>query len=668
MTHRVVFTPSGKRGEFTEGLSLLEAARVLGVDLDSVCGGRGICGRCQVDIAEGDFAKHAIHSGADHVTVWGEVEARYASKRGPFPPGRRLGCQARICGDLVIDVPPESQVHRQVVRKRAETHPIEIDPVVRLYYVEVAEPDMHEPASDLRRLQQALREQWDLAETHADLATLAQLQKALRAGQWKVTVALRKGRDVVSIMPGFAERAFGVAIDVGSTTIAAHLTDLMSGEVVAAVGAMNPQIRFGEDLMSRVSYVMMNPGGDKELTRVVREAMDALIGEAAREADVKRGEILEVTLVGNPIMHHLVLGLDPTELGGAPFALTLDAAYEARARELGLDVVPGAFVYALPCIAGHVGADTAGVVLAEGPHLKDELTLLVDVGTNAEIVFGNRERLFACSSPTGPAFEGAQISCGQRAAPGAIERVRIDRVTLEPKFKVIGCDLWSDESGFAEATSNIAVTGVCGSGIIEVIAEMFLAGIVSEDGVIDGELAGRTSRIEQVGRTFAYVLHEGAPRLLIYQTDVRAIQLAKAALYAGAKLLMERAGAAPERVTLAGAFGSHIDPLYAMALGLIPDCDLSKVASAGNAAGTGARIALLNLAARAEIESVVRRIDKIETAIEPDFQRHFVAAMAFPNKEDAFPNLANRIVLPPRKEPSGEGGRRRRRAAPAAPV
>ena len=354
-----------------------------------------------------------------------------------------------------------------------------------------------------------------------------------------------------------------------------------------------------------------------------------------------------------------------TELGGAPFALTIDGPYEERAREIGLDIAPGAFVYALPCIAGHVGADAAGVVLAEGPYLKDELTLLVDVGTNAEIVFGNRERLFACSSPTGPAFEGAQISCGQRAAPGAIERVRIDRETLEPRFKVIGCDLWSDEPGFAAATGTIGVTGVCGSGIIEAIAEMFLSRIVSEDGVIDGELLSRTKRVEQVGRTFAYVLHEGAPRLLIYQTDVRAIQLAKAALYAGAKLLIERAGATPERVTLAGAFGSHIDPAYAMTLGLIPDCDLAKVASAGNAAGTGARIALLNLAARAEIESVVRGIAKIETAIEPAFQRHFVAAMAFPNKEDAFPNLAKRVELPARKEPGGEGGRRRRRGAAA---
>jgi uncharacterized 2Fe-2S/4Fe-4S cluster protein (DUF4445 family) len=663
--HRIVFTPSGKRGEFADDTSLLAAARALGVDLDSVCGGHGICGRCQVEVAEGDFIKHAIHSRADHVTPWGEVETRYAEKRGPFPAGRRLGCQARVCGDLVVDVPPESQVHRQVVRKRAETRPIEIDPVVRLYYVEVAEPNMHEPSSDLRRLEQALREQWGLAEANADLATLAGLQKTLRTGQWKVTVALRNGRDIVSIMPGFAERAFGVAIDVGSTTIAAHLTDLMSGEVVAACGAMNPQIRLGEDLMSRVSYVMMNPGGDRELTRAAREAIDALIGEAAREAGVKRGEILEATLVGNPIMHHLVLGLDPTELGGAPFALTVDSAYEARASQLGLDIAPGAFVYALPCIAGHVGADAAGVVLAEGPHLKDELTLLVDVGTNAEIVFGNRERLLACSSPTGPAFEGAQISCGQRAAPGAIERVRIDRISLESRFKVIGCDLWSDEPGFAAAAANIGVTGVCGSGIIEAIAEMFLAGIVSEDGVIDGDLAARTKRIEAVGRTFAYVLHEGAPRLLVYQTDVRAIQLAKAALYAGAKLLMERAGAAPQRITLAGAFGSHIDPLYAMTLGLIPDCDLARVASAGNAAGTGARIALLNLAARTEIEAAVRRIEKIETAIEPAFQSHFVAAMALPNKEDAFPNLAERIALPARKEPNAEGSRRRRRAAAA---
>ena len=660
--HLVVFTPSGKRERLPEDISLLEAARQLGVDLDSVCGGRGICGRCQIEVAEGQFAKHGVTSAHDHVTPWNGVEQRYVDKRSALGAGRRLGCQARIRGDLVVDVPSESQVHRQVVRKRAETHPIEIDPVVHLFYVEVREPDMHDPSSDLRRLQAALTEQWGVGETAADLSVLRGLQKALRAGQWKATVALRKGRDIVAVLPGFHERALGVAFDIGSTTIAAHLCDLVSGEVLASAGVMNPQIRFGEDLMSRVSYVMMNPGGDVELTQSVRAAVDSLIGEVAGGAGAARADIFEITIVGNPIMHHLFLGLDPTELGGAPFALTLDGAFEARARDFGLEIAPGAFVYCLPCIAGHVGADTAGVVLAEGPYLRDELTLLVDVGTNAELVFGNRDRLLACSSPTGPAFEGAQISCGQRAAPGAIERVRIDRQTLEPRFKVIGSDLWSDEPGFADSIAQIGVTGVCGSGIIEIIAEMFLSGIVSSDGVIDGALAERTPRIEAVGRTFAYVLHEGAPRLQIFQTDVRAIQLAKAALYAGAKLLLERYGvASPERVTLAGAFGSHIDVTFAMALGLIPDCDLAKVSAAGNAAGTGARIALLNLAARGEIEAVVRRIEKIETAIEPRFQEHFVAAMALPNKVDAFPNLAKAVALPARESAGSDRGQRRRR-------
>ena len=345
--------------------------------------------------------------------------------------------------------------------------------------------------------------------------------------------------------------------------------------------------------------------------------------------------------------------------------MTIDGAFEAPARSLGLSIAPGARVYALPCIAGHVGADTAGVVLSEGPYLSEEVRLLVDVGTNAEIVLGNKDRLLAASSPTGPAFEGAQISCGQRAAPGAIERVRIDRETLEPRFKVIGCDLWSDEPGFAEATEQTGVTGICGSGIIEIVAELFLSRVISEDGVIDGSLAARTPRVEAVGRTFAYVLREGEPRLVIYQTDIRAIQLAKSALYAGAKLLMDRYGVqSVDRVTLAGAFGSHIDPVYAMVLGLIPDCDLDKVGSAGNAAGTGARIALVNAGMRGEIERVVRGIEKIETAIEPSFQEHFVAAMAVPNKVDRFPKLRDAIPFPEPVVVSDDaaGGRRRRRA------
>jgi uncharacterized 2Fe-2S/4Fe-4S cluster protein (DUF4445 family) len=671
MTDRplVVFTPSGRRGRFPRGTPLLQAARELGVDIDSVCGGRALCGRCQIILSEGEFAKHGISSRAAYISPPGPTEESYRARSPKMAPDRRLSCQTQLLGDVVIDVPPDSQVHKQVVRKRAEVRAIELDPVVRLHYVEVEPPDMHAPTGDLQRLQAALAEQWGLGELTCDLRSLQGLQKALRQGQWTVTVAVHSTDRIIAVWPGFHDRAYGLAIDVGSTTIAAHLCDLSSGEVLASSGLMNPQIRFGEDLMSRVSYVMMNPGGELEMTRAVRQAIGVLIDQVAAAAQIDAREILELTFVGNPIMHHLLLGIDPTELGGAPFALATDEAMTLWASELDLNSVhPNARVYVLPCIAGHVGADTAGVILSESPHLSDEIMLVVDIGTNAEIVVGNRQRLLAASSPTGPAFEGAQISCGQRAAPGAIERVRVDPATLEPRFKVIGCDLWSDEPGFTEATAGIGVTGICGSGIVEALAEMFLAGILKSDGTIDGAKAADSSRIQPDGRTYSYLLHAGAPEIRIVQNDVRAIQLAKAALYAGARLLMDRLGVARvERITLAGAFGSHIDVKYAMILGLIPDCDLAQVSAAGNAAGTGARIALLNRGARAEIEQVVRRIDKIETAIEPRFQEHFVAAMALPHARAPYPNLAKVVTLPSPRE-QGDGGpaepaRRRRRRA-----
>ncbi len=666
-TALVVFTPSGRRGRFQIGTPVLKAARSLGVDIDTVCGGRGICGRCQCLVSEGEFAKHGIVSLNDHVSSRNEVEVRYDRKKG-MKEGRRLSCQMQLLGDVVIDVPPDSQVYRQVVRKRAEVRNIKLDPAIRLYYVEVEEPDMHHPSGDVERLHAALDREWGVeTKLEYDLKMLQQLQKALREGDWKVTVAVHRGQVVSAVWPGFVERAYGVAVDVGSTTIAAHLCDLRTGEVIASAGVMNPQIRFGEDLMSRVSYVMMNPGGDKEMTRVVREAVNGLVEEVATQAEIDRHLILNMTFVGNPIMHHLLLGIDPTELGGAPFALALNSGLTLWASQLDIEVGENARVYVLPCIAGHVGADTAGCILSETPHIREEITLLVDVGTNAEIVLGNKERLLACSSPTGPAFEGAQISGGQRAAPGAIERVRIDPETLEPRFKVIGCDLWSDEEGFARATRRTGITGICGSGIIEAIAEMYLTGILATDGTVDGAMAAVSPRVQADGRTFSYLLREGEPEIRITQNDVRAIQLAKAALYAGIRLLMDRLGVERvERIMLAGAFGSHIDVKYAMVLGMIPDCRLDHVHPAGNSASTGARIALLNQSARDEIEAVVRRVEKVETAVEPQFQDHFVAAMSLPHASDPFPELSKVVTLPApkRAQTAGEGGeegRRRRR-------
>jgi uncharacterized 2Fe-2S/4Fe-4S cluster protein (DUF4445 family) len=661
----VVFTPSGKRGHFPVGTPLLQAARSLGVDIDSVCGGRGLCGRCQILVAEGEFAKHGVSSSSASLSPFSEPEMRF-SRRTPLAPGRRLSCSARVEADVVIDVPASSQVHRQVVRKEADVRAIELNPVVRLHYVQVQQPDMHDPSGDLRRLCEALESEWSLTDLVCDLSVLQVLQGTLRAGSWQVTVAVHAAKQIIGVWAGLHDRCFGLAVDIGSTTIAAHLCDLQSGEVIASAGIMNPQIRFGEDLMSRVSYSMMNPGGAALMTVAVREALCGLAVDVARQAGVSHEDILEATLVGNPIMHHLLLGIDPVELGGAPFALAVDHSLTLRANVIDFKLHRNARIYVLPCIAGHVGADAAGMVLSERPDLADEMTLLVDVGTNAEIVLGNRQRIVACSSPTGPAFEGAQISCGQRAAPGAIERVRIDRETLEPRFKVIGSDLWSDDPGFNEATAATGVTGVCGSGIIEVMAELYLAGIINQDGVLDGRLSARSPRIVENGRTFAYLLHQGAVEMKITQTDVRAIQLAKAALYAGIALLMERLGIDHvDRIRLAGAFGSHIDVKYAMILGMVPDCDLAHVRSAGNAAGTGARIALLDWTSRPVIEALVRRIEKVETAIEPHFQQFFVDAMAIPHKTATYANLRKVVDLPAPKESTSQSetrGRRPRRA------
>ena len=663
----VLFMPSGKRGRFPIGTPVMEAARRLGVRVESVCGGRGACGACQIDVHSGRFAKHGITSTSRNLSAPAAKELEYAERR-KLKPGRRLSCQATIQGDLVIDVPQDVTVNAQIVRKGTSGRTIDRSPAIRLCYTEVEVPDMQKPRGDAERLIEALCRDWGLERLGIEPSLLAGLQATLRSGRWTVTAAIHDDPQsgpphIVALWPGLKNEAYGIACDIGSTTIAMHLVSLVSGRVAASAGAANPQIGFGEDLMSRVSYVMMNPGGRTELTAAVRGAINDLIAKVCGDADASAADILDAVFVGNPVMHHLFLGIDPTELGGAPFALAVSGPIHGRAADFELSINPNARLYVLPCIAGHVGADAAAAILAEGPHRQDEMMLLVDVGTNAEIVLGNRNRVVVCSSPTGPAFEGAEISSGQRAAPGAIERVRIDPATLEPRYRVIGVEPWSDEPGFEEAARAFGVTGICGSGIIEVMAEMFLAGLISEDGIINGALATRSSRVIPHGRTFSYVLRAGEPVISVTQADVRAVQLAKAALYAGVKLLMQKQGVtAVDRIHLAGAFGSFIDARYAMVLGLIPDCALDCVASVGNAAGEGALMALLNRDYRREIEDEVRRIEKIETALAPDFQSFFVEAMALPNKTDAFPKLAAAMGLPERTASS------RRRTATGRPV
>jgi uncharacterized 2Fe-2S/4Fe-4S cluster protein (DUF4445 family) len=666
---KIVFTPSGHQAEAPLGTTVLDVARQLGVDIDSVCGGRGICGRCQVTAGVGSFPKWGMTVDGNALSLPTETETDYRGKR-PLVEGNRLSCSAAICGDVVIDVPAASQVHRQVVRKSVDLTGVVVDPIVTLHYLQLGPNE--EGLSATRLVQEGLKQQHAIADSKVDARLFPTIVGVLNKERGHVTVAVqaRSGGDraqsgvplVVGIWTGFVDAIFGMAVDIGSTTIAGHLCDLSSGEVVASGGRMNPQIRYGEDLMSRVSYVMMNPGGERELTQAVRTSLDELAGELCAEAAIDRDLVLDCVFVGNPVMHHLLLGFDPVPLGQSPFTLATDEAVQGRATDLGIDL-PFASFYVGPCIAGHVGADTTAAMLAEGPHRSEQWQLLVDVGTNAEIVLGNNQAAFAASSPTGPAFEGAQLVSGQRATAGAIERVRIDPVTFEPRFLVIGSTLWSDEPGFAESIEKTGVTGICGSGIIEVVAQMYLTGICDQDGVVQGALAETSPRIVADGRTFTYVLWKDADRrVVVTQNDVRQIQLAKAALRAGIDLLIEHAGS-PEvsDIRLAGAFGAHIDPLHAMVLGLVPDAPLAGVRSVGNAAGGGAVRALLSASLRAELEQAARAVTKIETATEPRFQELFVGAMAFPHATAPSPQLSTLVTLPDRRV-IADSQRRGRRA------
>ena len=663
-TARVVFQPSGKSGTFAPGTPVLEAARELGVAIESICGGRGICGRCQISVASGRFAKFGLSSCEQNLSPFGAVEKRYDEKRG-LPADRRLSCAARIEGDLVIDVPAASIIAGQTIRKDGFTTNMVRNPAMRLCYVELAPPDLHTPVGDADRLSAAIERDFGISDLWVPFPLLARVQNILNGSEWKATACVdlsTERPELIALFPGFTDELTGIAVDIGSTTLAAHLVDLLSGEILTSAGRANPQIRFGEDLMSRVSYVMMNPDGQQKLHAAIIGCINGLIDELLEKSETLRQHLLEAVFVANPVMHHLFLNLDPTSLGQAPFNPAISSAVRADTAALKLNMAEGARFYFLPIVAGHVGADAAAVILSEQPQSETEPVLVVDVGTNAEIILWDGKQILAASSPTGPALEGAEISCGQRAAPGAIERIRIDENTLMPRFRIIGSELWSDQPGFEDQAAKTGITGLCGSAIIEIVGEMLKAGILSPDGIIRGALSeNEETFLIATGRTHAYVIHDHGPRLAITQNDVRAIQLAKSALYAGIKLLLDKADLTElSDIRLAGAFGSYIDPAYALLLGLVPDIAVDRLKPVGNAAGQGALIALLDKDARTAIEQTVLQIRKIETALEPAFQTHFVAAMGLPNSTDPFSTTRELFHLPP-LESKAQSDRKRRR-------
>ena len=649
----IVFTPSGIRGRVKKGTTILEAAQKFSVDLNSICGARGRCSKCQVELTFGEFNKLNIRSKETSVSERNETELIYRTKFH-LSEERRLGCQTKILGDLVVDVPEDSQIHKQIIKKETSLRDFSLNTSVKAFYVQVSEPQLDSLESDFERLKISLKDDWNIQGVTCSVRVLKDLQEKLRRGNWGITVLLYYKEntvpEIVDIHSGYSEiPAFGVAIDLGSTSIAATLCDLNSGKLVGSMGIMNPQIRYGEDVMSRVSYCMIEEKGLATLNKSVIQGINELTRKIAEKHGIKLDSVFEIVFVANPIMHHLLLGIDPKELGQAPFPLAFSDSLNIKSEDIGIILNPESYVYTVPCIGGHVGADAASVLIAEQPQkLKDTTTLLIDIGTNAEILLAKGEEIFACSCPTGPALEGAQISAGQRAAPGAIERVRIDPITKEPRFKVIGCEQWSNEEGFSENVSGVGVTGICGSGIIEAVAEMRLAGLLDANGLIGSAAQTGSNRCTSSERTNSYLLYsDNKVSLSINNMDIRAIQLAKAALHASFKILLEKSKVNRiDSILLAGAFGSQISPEHALIIGLVPDAQVSQIVASGNSAGAGAIIALLDVSSRREISSLVRKVHKIETAVEPSFQKHFVEGSAFPDNSSTHPELFKLKELP----------------------
>jgi len=640
MSHRVCFLPSGESGEIEAGTTLRDAAHLLGVGIETICGGQSVCGKCKVRVLEGPQPEHGITSGGTHVSPPTPEEQRYTGRR-PLRDGERLSCQARVRGDVVVYVPEESRVDRPIVLKAACNRSIEIAPTIHKHYVRPAPPSMANPIGDWERLAAALDEHFALRHLRIDLSVLRELSAALRADHGAVTVTVWDGREVIRVEPGYSERAYGLAVDLGTTTVAAYLCDLATGEVLASSSTMNPQIAHGEDVMNRIASAK-GPDRLATMQRLVVDAVGELARDAATQASLTPADISEVVLVANTAMHHIFLGLDVQALGIVPFTPAVSGALDLKARDVGLAILPSANVHVLPIEAAFVGADNVAVLLAEEPHTRDEVQLIIDIGTNAELLLGNRDRLLSASCPTGPALEGACIKYGVRAAAGAIEQVRIDPRTREVRFRVIGNPKWSTRLRPEEAQAH----GLCGSAILEAVAEMLRTGVIDKTGrVLNGQGFKRVRPCAEGGYEFVIAWAEQTvlgEDITITQDDIRAIQLAKAALYAGSQLLLRRFGIArPDRVVLAGAFGSVIDIPRALCLGLFPDCGLDNVRAVGNAAGDGARIALLNRNKRTEADRMARWVEYVELTTESGFMDLFTDATHLPHASDAFPSLNN---------------------------
>lgn len=624
--HKIKFLPKDVTIEVSDGETLLRAARSAGIRIHNVCAGTGICGKCQMRIESGTDEETGIHSTTDHVSPLSNTEEAIIEILG-LGDDIRIGCQAHIIGDLVVTVLSGFNEREAAIRKKTSRQQYPVNPVITLETVRLRDVAL-QPGLD----------EWMMDEV-AKLVPLS--PKELTLTYWNEVEPLR-------VQAGVVEAVYGAAVDIGTTSVVLHLCNLVSGEVAATVTALNPQILYGEDIMSRVSYCQQHTDGTQMLHDSIMVCLNRLAGEAAELAGITTEDIVDVCVVGNSVMHHLFLNLDPTPLGQYPFTPQLKSAFDGFAVDLGWNLNPRARVHVLPLIAGFVGADTVGAMLAARPQDEDQLTLLIDVGTNGELVLGNKDRLIATSSPTGPAFEGGQMTHGMRAATGAIERIRIDCAAPSVKVKIIGSEGWCE----TEHSTETEVKGICGSGILEAVGEAYRCGVIDASGRMDSnhplviDIKGKPA-LKLMDREHS----SSRSDILVTQGDVRAIQLAKAALHAGALILMQQLGIDHvEKIQLAGAFGSVLDRRYALMLGMLPDCPIEQIQTIGNAAGEGACLALLDKSKRVEAAELATRVEHITTPIHDEFQEQFVAAITIPHATEPMPNARAMTELLSRDE------------------
>ena len=610
---KIIFMPQGKEADADGHMNLLQLAQKVGLPLQSTCGGKRKCGKCKVVIEETEASlPPPSHQERKHL---GELLQK----------GYRLACDTVLAAAAQIRIPEESLVRRQVILTSHTdyAYPARLRPNVEQYYVEVPAPTMDDVTADLERFQRALQETFGLRHLHMDMGVVRELPGLLRSGKQGLTALIRDGREIIGLQEALEQRLYGIAFDMGTTTVVGYLMDLLSGEGLSVVSTMNPQIPYGDDVISRISFCHKEPGGLEELRSHMVQCLNGLITEAAAQAGINPNQIMEMTVVGNTAMHHLFLGLEPRFLAMAPYTPVLSGAQDEKARDLGIEIGPSAYVHLLPLKAGFVGSDAIACILATGTHRKKSTTLLIDLGTNGEIVLGNRERLLCCSTAAGPAFEGGHIRWGMRAAAGAIDRVRIDPTTSDVTLNTIDGE---------------RPLGICGSGIISAVAEMIRAGIVLEKGHFNEDR--QSSRLRQGEHGWEFVLawaHETGTEqdIVVTRKDVAEMQMAKSAIYAGATLLVEVFGGDPiERVLLAGAGGNYVDPLDASTIDLFPGCATGKVIGVGNAAGHGSCLALLDKTKRKEAERIAKKAQYIELAATERFQELFVSSMFFTAARD----------------------------------